>query len=136
MTEVIKRQEESIEKESDLIIIKSIRKQIDDILKKDVDNDLIEILSSASNKELINLISVLLKDSRWNEWESATPWSKWKLMIHSVYWKFSSWNVDQNKDYILDENWIPENFTFVLKWKWTFIRLNWDIRYTKPFRKI
>lgn len=83
------------------------------------------------NNELIKLVRIAISSDWWEIQPSANPESKWKKIKHPIYWTFASWNVDENKEYILDENWIPLNFTFLLKQWWNLVRMSWwNIRYT------
>ncbi len=77
------------------------------------------------------LVREALACSWWVEVPWVSPQAKWKAMINNELWKFASGELDANREYLLDQDGIPKNFTFILKSWWNLIRLmGWKIRFT------
>lgn len=88
------------------------------------------------NDELTRFVSTTINLPGWQREESINTSSKAISKSHILYWRFASWNVWEDWDYILDENWIPKNFTFLLNWWGNLVRLNWwNIHFTPSSRK-
>lgn len=118
-----------IESESDNLVRKT-REKVVEVLEN------LWKWEEVSSKKLINFVKNTLSMPWWRILNPETPWTKGKKIFHPDYWTFASWEVDENKDFILDNNWIPKNFSFVLLQWWNLIRLKWwNIRYTAPFKK-
>jgi len=83
------------------------------------------------NEMLVQFVNFLIMQDWWKQIPSKTKDSKWKLLEHADYWILSTWMIDENWLIILDEYWIPDSFTLILKWRWNLVRLKWwNIRFT------
>lgn len=89
-----------------------------------------------NNDILMTFVSHILSESWWVEWIKVNPESKWILLENPKYWKFATWMLDMKWKPVLDDKWVPLNFTLMLKVWWNLLRLNsWNIRFTKWFKK-
>jgi hypothetical protein len=110
-------------------------------VSEEVRKDIFEILSllcdwvGISQDGIKFFVSEILNSDWWEPLEKANPESKWICIGHPEFWKFATWSFDSEWNPLVDEKWLYNSFSLLLKWGGNIVRLNWGQLRFMPKRK-